>query len=124
MAWFFLVLASVLETFWTFTLKALDMKKVFAIRPATLFTEESGRAILPLILYILLGLGNVLAITRAMKDIPAGTAFAVWMGLALVMIKTVDIFYFKEDTSTLQIFFTACVLVGIVGLRWLEVKPA
>ncbi|MCW3128358.1 MAG: hypothetical protein JWO03_4016 [Bacteroidetes bacterium] len=124
MAWFFLVLASVLETLWTFTLKVLDMKKVFTIRPATLFTAESGAALLPLALYIILGLSNVLAITRAMKEIPAGTAFAVWMGLALIMIKTVDIFYFKEATSMLQIFFTTCVLVGIVGLRWLEVRPA
>jgi quaternary ammonium compound-resistance protein SugE len=124
MAWLFLVLASVLETLWTFTLKALDMKKVFAIRPATLFTMESGAALLPLALYIILGLSNVLAITRAMKEIPAGTAFAVWMGLALIMIKAVDIFYFKEATSVLQLFFTTCVLVGIIGLRWLEVKPA
>ncbi|MBS1625319.1 MAG: hypothetical protein JST83_14930 [Bacteroidetes bacterium] len=123
-AWIFLFLASVLETCWTFTLKALDMKKVFAIRPATLFTAESGMALLPLIMYIVLGLSNVLAITRAMKEIPAGTAFAVWMGLALVMIKAVDVLYFKEGVSFQQIAFTACILVGIVGLKYYDTSAA
>ena len=118
--WLFLILASCLETCWTFTLKVLDMKKVFAIRPATLFTIQSGKALLPLALYIILGLSNVLAITRAMKSIPAGTAFAVWMGLALVMIKAVDMLYFKEGVSYQQIFFTALVLIGIVGLKWYD----
>ena len=118
--WAFLFLASILEACWTFTLKALDMKKVFAIRPATLFTAEAGMALLPLALYIILGLSNVLAVTKAMKTIPAGTAFAVWMGLALVLIKVADIFYFKEETSFLQILFTSFILIGIVGLRWIE----
>jgi quaternary ammonium compound-resistance protein SugE len=122
--WIFLFLASIFEACWTFTLKALDMKKVFAIRPSTLFTMESGKALLPLALYIILGLSNVLAVTKAMKTIPAATAFAVWMGLALILIKIVDVLYFKEGTSALQIIFTGCILVGIVGLRWIEAKPA
>lgn len=123
-AWLFLFLASILETCWTFTLKALDMKKILAIRAASLFTAESGMALLPLILYIVLGLSNVLAITRAMKEIPAGTAFAVWMGLALVMIKAVDVLYFKEGVSFPQIAFTACILIGIVGLKYYDTSAA
>lgn len=124
MAWFFLIIASCMEVCWTFTLKLLDMKSIFRIRPSNFFTPESGAAILPLIGYIVFGLLNILAITRAMKDIPAGTAFAVWMGLAMVMIKIVDIVYFKQPWSSMQIVFTSLVLIGIVGLKVFDVKPA
>jgi quaternary ammonium compound-resistance protein SugE len=122
-SWLFLLLASVLETLWTFALKAMDGKRILAIRFGTLFTLESGKALLPLALYIILGLGNVLAITRAMKTIPAGTAFAIWMGLALVLIKSVDVLYFKQGISYQQIFFTALILIGIVGLKWHDTSP-
>ena len=116
-AWLCLLLASCLEVCWIYTLKLLDMKKIIHIKPAHLFTKESFMTILPLIGYIIFGLSNVIAITRAMKTIPAGTAFAVWMGLALVATKVIDILYFKQPYTIWQLGFTALVLIGIVGLK-------
>jgi quaternary ammonium compound-resistance protein SugE len=55
-----------------------------------------------------------------MKTIPAGTAFAVWMGLALVATKFIDILYFKQPYNAQQLIFTVFVLVGIIGLKWFE----
>ena len=119
-AWFYLLIASCLEVCWIYTLKLLDMKKIFQIKPATLFTIESWNALLPLIGYIVFGLCNVLAITKAMKTIPAATAFGVWMGLALVLTKTIDILYFKQEYTIQQLIFTFLILIGIVGLKWFE----
>jgi quaternary ammonium compound-resistance protein SugE len=119
-AWICLLIASCLEVCWIYTLKLLDMKKIIHIKPSELFTMQSFKTILPLIGYIVFGLSNVLAITKAMKTIPAGTAFAVWMGLALVATKIIDILYFKQPYNTQQIVFKLLVLVGIVGLKWFD----
>jgi quaternary ammonium compound-resistance protein SugE len=119
-AWLFLLIASCLEVCWIYTLKVLDMKKIIHIKPAELFTKQSLLAILPLVGYIIFGLSNVIAITKAMKTISAGTAFAVWMGLALVATKMIDILYFKQPYNTHQIVFTLLVLIGIVGLKWFD----
>ena len=119
--WVYLLLASCLEVCWIYTLKVLDMKRIFAIKPATMLHElEPWKALLPLLGYIVFGLCNVLAITKAMKTIPAGTAFAVWMGLALVATKFIDILYFKQPYNVQQLIFTVFVLVGIIGLKWFE----
>jgi quaternary ammonium compound-resistance protein SugE len=120
-AWLCLLLASCLEVCWIYTLKVLDMKKIAHIKPATLFKEAAPwEALLPLIGYIVFGLSNVIAISRAMKTIPAATAFAVWMGLALVLTKTIDILYFKQAYNVQQLIFTFLILVGIVGLKWFD----
>jgi len=119
--WLYLLLASCLEVCWIYTLKVLDMKRIFAIKPAAMLHDsEPWHALLPLLGSIIFGLCNVLAITKAMKTIPAGTAFAVWMGLALVATKFIDIVYFKQPFTIQQLIFTALVLIGIIGLKWFE----
>lgn len=120
-AWLYLFIASCLEVCWIYTLKVLDMKKIAQIKPLTLFTGlDSWKVLLPLIGYIVFGLSNVIAISKAMKTIPAGTAFAAWMGLALVATKAIDILYFKQPYNIQQLVFTFLVLVGIVGMKWFE----
>lgn len=121
MAWIYLVIASCLEVCWIYTLKVLDMKKIALIRPPDLFHGVAAwKTLLPLIGYIIFGLSNVIAISKAMKTIPAGTAFAAWMGLALVATKAIDILYFKQPYNYQQLVFTFLVLVGIVGMKWFE----
>jgi len=120
-AWVYLFIASCLEVCWIYTLKVLDMKKITEIKPSTLSTESAPwLALLPLIGYIVFGLSNVICISKAMKTIPAGTAFAVWMGLALVATKAIDILYFKQAYNAQQLVFIFLILVGIVGLKWYE----
>ena len=120
-AWVYLFAASCLEVCWIYTLKVLDMKKIVHIKPLTFFTGlESWKTLLPLIGYIVFGLCNVIAISKAMKTIPAGTAFAIWMGMALVATKAIDILYLKQPYNAQQLIFTLLILVGIVGLKWFE----
>jgi quaternary ammonium compound-resistance protein SugE len=117
-AWLYLLIASCLEVCWIYSLKFLDMKKIIHIKPATLFQGyEAWFTILPLVGYIVFGLSNVIFISMGMKTIPPPTAFAVWMGLAMVLSKIVDIFIFKEPYNIPQIIFTVVVLIGIIGLK-------
>ena len=120
-AWIYLLVASCFEVCWIYSLKWLDMKRIAQIKPSTLVGSiEPWQALFPLLGYIAFGLGNIYFFSQAMKTIQASTAFAVWMGLALVFSKGVDILVFKEAYNMQQLFFTLLVLLGIIGLKWFE----
>jgi quaternary ammonium compound-resistance protein SugE len=120
-AWIYIVIASCFEVCWIYSLKSLDMKKIAQIKPAEMIgTLAPWQALLPLVGYIIFGLGNIYFFSQSMKTIPASTAFAVWMGLALVFSKMADIFLFKADYNPQQILFTGVILIGIIGLKWFE----
>ena len=120
-AWVYLFIASCFEVCWIFSLKMLDMKKIGQIRFSTVFSDpKPWEALLPLLGYIAFGLGNIYFFSQSMKTIQASTAFAVWMGLALIFSKAVDVLVFKQAYNTQQLIFTFVVLVGIIGLKWFE----
>ncbi len=120
-AWVYLCIASCFEVCWIFSLKMLDMKKIGQIRLSSFLSDaKPWEALLPLVGYIAFGLGNIYFFSQSMKYIQASTAFAVWMGLALIFSKAVDILVFKEAYNIQQLIFTFVVLIGIVGLKWFE----
>jgi quaternary ammonium compound-resistance protein SugE len=97
------------------------MKKIATIKVTTLFSDyHAWQPILPLLGYIFFGLGNIYFFSLAMKDIPASTAFAVWMALALIFTKVVDVVIFQQPYNLQQIVFTILILIGIVGMKWYE----
>ena len=113
-----LLLASLFEIAWTFSLRFMSVKKLKTLHWRGFFNQQGSWAILaPFIGYILFGLANVYFISQAMKDIPASTALAVWMGTALVGIKLVEIFYFKTSYDWVQFIYIGLILIGIVGLK-------
>jgi len=71
----------------------------------------------PFLGYLVFGLGNVYCISIAMKDIPASTCLAVWMGTALVGVKLVEILLLKMPYNGWQFLFIGFILIGIVGLK-------
>ncbi|MBS1663276.1 MAG: hypothetical protein JST68_19690 [Bacteroidetes bacterium] len=118
MAWVYLFFASLLEIAWTFSLKFMSVKKLRAIPLKGFLTQPSNWSVLvPFIGYVVFGVGNVVFFSMAMKEIPASTALAVWMGTALVGVKLVELFFFKGSVDFLQVFYMALILVGVVGLK-------
>lgn len=118
MAWLYLFLASLFEIAWTFSLRFLSIKKFKAIQWRHFFSQPSNMAALwPFLGYVVFGLFNVYFISQAMKDIPASTALAVWMGTALVGVKLIEILFFKTPYDVWQFFYIGLILVGIVGLK-------
>jgi quaternary ammonium compound-resistance protein SugE len=118
MAWIYLLIASVFEIAWTFSLRFMNVKKIKAIQWRSFFTQPGNWAIIaPFAGYIIFGLGNVYCISVAMKEIPASTALAVWMGTALIGVKLVEILFFKEAYDFYQFLYIGFILVGIVGLK-------
>ena len=120
-AWVYLFIASCMEVCWIFCLKWMDMKKISQIKFLTIFTDiQPWITLLPFLGYIFFGLSNIYFFSQSMKTIQASTAFAVWMGLALIFSKVVGVLVFKEPYNAQQLIFTFVVLIGIIGLKWFE----
>jgi quaternary ammonium compound-resistance protein SugE len=117
--WLYLIVAAVFETCWLYSLKFLDMKQVTAVRPALLM-QDTGlwKVFLPLTGYIVFGLCNIYFFSSAMKGIQASTAFAVWMAVARIFAKAMDLLVFGEPLNYPQLFFMTLLLVGIIGLKY------
>jgi multidrug transporter EmrE-like cation transporter len=59
-------------------------------------------------------------LTMALKTLPMGYTNAVWAGASTFFVYVVGALWFKEKTSLLEFFFVACILVGIIGLNFLQ----
>jgi quaternary ammonium compound-resistance protein SugE len=117
-AWLYLLLASVMEVCWNYSLKYTSVAKIKALDWSQFFTNSTGIAtLLPAIGYVAFGVANVFFFSKALNVIPASTAFAIWMGVALVGIKIVDTLVLKEAFQWAHVFYIGCILVGIIGLK-------
>ncbi len=124
MAWLYLFIASLCEIGWTICVKLVDIKKIGAIPWLHFFkdTNTNFLVLLPLLGYIVLGALNIVFFYLASKQIPISTAMAVWLGTALIGVKLVDVFVFKQGYTFSQIFFFALILVGLIGLKSSDAK--
>jgi len=61
--------------------------------------------------------GSMTLLYLAMKQLPAGTAYAVWTGIGAIGVATVGILVFKEPATLARIGFLTLILLGIIGLK-------
>lgn len=101
MSWILLVVAGLLEVGWAIGLK---------------YTEGFTRPIPS----ILTGMGIVSSmalLSYAARDLPIGTAYAVWVGIGALGAAVLGIFLFKEPVTPARVVFLSMLLVAIVGLK-------
>src|SRR5882757_6625439 len=111
MAWVYLVVASLFEIFWTFSLKFMNVKRLRTISwHSFFFRRENWEILAPFACYVIF-------VSMAMKQIPASTALAVWMGLTLLGAKLAEIYFFKQPSDVYQFIYMSLILAGIVGLK-------
>ena len=101
MAWLFLVLAGLLEIIWAFALKQADGL-------TRLWPSVIGISIAMLSL-ILLGL--------SLKQLPVGTAYAVWVGIGVFGVAIFGMVFLREQVSVARILFLLLIGIGVAGLR-------
>lgn len=104
MAFIFLILAGILEIGW-----AVGMK----------YTNNFTK-LMPTSLTIISMIFSLYFLSLAMKDIPLGTAYAIWTGIGIVGTCVLGIILFGESTSILKFIFIGCILVGIIGLKLIK----
>jgi quaternary ammonium compound-resistance protein SugE len=66
----------------------------------------------PLVSFVLLA--------TALKSLPVGTAYAVWVGVGALGVALTGIIALGECASLLRLAFLALILIGIVGLKLVE----
>ncbi|MCT7466084.1 quaternary ammonium compound efflux SMR transporter SugE [Aliarcobacter sp. ERUVET-7] len=102
MSWTILFLAGIFEIFWAVGLKYSDgFTKLFP----TIFT-----IVTMIISFYLLSL--------ALKALPIGTAYAVWVGIGTVGTVIAGIMLFGESMSLIRVMSILFILIGIVGLKF------
>jgi quaternary ammonium compound-resistance protein SugE len=101
MAWLILFLAGLFEVGWAVGLKYTDG---FTRPWPTLATAVSMAISL-----WLLGI--------AMKSLPLGTSYAVWVGVGTVGTVILGIVLFNEPANALRLISVGLILAGIIGLK-------
>ena len=104
MNWFLLILSGCIELGFTFCLskasKAIGVEKgIWSV---------GAVAALSLSLFL---------ITKVIKTLPIGTAYAVWTGIGAVGTVLIGIIFFKEPVSFGRLFFVSTLILSIIGLR-------
>jgi quaternary ammonium compound-resistance protein SugE len=56
-------------------------------------------------------------VTKVLKTLPIGTAYAVWTGIGAVGTVLIGILFFKEPVSFGRLFFIFTLIVSIIGLK-------
>jgi quaternary ammonium compound-resistance protein SugE len=101
MAWFVLIVAGLLEIGWAVGLK---------------FTNGFTRP-LPTAATLVALVLSVALLAIAVRQLPLGTAYAVWTGIGSVGTVIVGIYLFDEPATAARLFCIAAILGGIVGLK-------
>lgn len=104
MAWVILIGAGLLEIVWATALKYADG-----------FTR-----LWPSVIGIAFSLVSFVLLAVALKNLPVGTAYAVWVGIGVVGVAIAGMFAFGESASPLRLGFVAIILIGVIGLRIVE----
>lgn len=101
MNWIILIVAGLFEMAWAIGLKYSDgLTKIWP----TVFT-----AVTMIISVVLLG--------YAMKSLPVGTAYAVWVGVGAVGTVILGILLMDDPVTAGRLLSLALIIVGIIGLR-------
>lgn len=58
----------------------------------------------------------------ALKQLPLGTAYAMWTGFGIVGTSILGIFLFNEKLSAAQVICLILIVIGIAGLKLLGAK--
>jgi quaternary ammonium compound-resistance protein SugE len=101
MNWLILVTAGLFEIVWAIGIKYTEGFSRFWPSVATLAAM--------LVSIVLLGI--------AMKSLPVGTAYAVWVGVGAVGTAIFGIILFGESASAMRLLSLGLIVIGIVGLK-------
>lgn len=99
--WALLIAAGVLEVVWATALKASDG-----------FSRRG-----PTALCIVAVLASFFLLARALKDLPAGTAYAVWTGIGALGVAILGVIWFGEALNPLKIGGVLLIVAGIAALK-------
>ncbi len=102
MCWIFLGLAGILEVVWALALK---------------YSDGFSR-LWPSVITILALVGSFWLLALAMRQLPVGTAYAVWTGIGATGAVIFGMLFLGEPVTLLRVVSLIAVVGGIVGLKF------
>ncbi len=101
MNWLILIIAGLLEVIWAITLKQ----------------TEGFTRLVPSLVTVATMAASFYLLSVAMRTLPLGTAYAVWVGIGAIGTGIAGILLFDEATTPLKLVSFVLVVGGFVGLR-------
>ena len=101
MAWVYLLIASLGE--------------IFGVMFINLYIQK--KSITRLLFLIVTFAFGFIFLALAMRDIPMGTAYAIWTGLGAAGAVLLGILFFKESAGWKRLGFLTLIIAGAVGLK-------
>jgi quaternary ammonium compound-resistance protein SugE len=101
MAWALVILAGLFETGFALSLKASNG-----------FTR-----LVPSILFIVFAAASFTLLATALRDLPVGSAYAVWTGIGVVGTAIAGMVWLDESTSVFKLVSIVLIVAGVVGLQ-------
>ena len=101
MAWFYLLIAGIAEIGW-----ALGMK----------YTDGSSKPVPTILTLAVMGV-SIVFLALAVKQLPLGTAYAVWTGIGTLGTVILGIWLFNEPSDLVRMLCIGLIIVGIIGLK-------
>jgi len=101
MAWVYLIVAGLFEIVWAIALKHADG-----------FTKPwpSALAVLGMIV-------SVVLLELSLRQLPVGTAYAVWTGIGTVGAAILGMMLFQEPATAIRMACIGLIVCGIAGLK-------
>lgn len=104
MSWLLLTGAGLLEIVWA-----------IALKQAGGFTR-----FWPSVIGIVSAVVSFIMLSLALKQLPVGTAYAVWVGIGALGVAIVGILALGESASPMRLGLLALILIGVIGLKLAE----
>ncbi|WP_326554790.1 DMT family transporter [Micromonospora sp. NBC_01813] len=101
MAWILLAVAGVLETGFA-----------LALKQSAGFTR-----LVPSVFFVVFAAGSFGLLALALRDLPVGTAYAVWTGIGAAGTAIVGILWYGDPSHAARLVSIALIVAGVVGLR-------
>lgn len=104
MSWLILILSGALEAVWAAALH--------------LASNTAGwRQVAPALLFLIAVTASMAGLAIAMQSIPTGTAYAVWVGVGVVLTSAYAIVTKAERPTTARLFLLTGIAACVVGLK-------
>jgi len=106
MKWLLLIVAGIFEVCWAVGLKY----------------SQGFTKLVPSILTILGMIASFYFLSLALKNLPLGTAYAIWTGIGTVGTVILGIILFKEPIEIIRLICIGFIVIGIVGLKLVALR--
>lgn len=101
MAWWYLILAGLLEVGWAIGLKS----------------SQGFTRLWPSVATVVAMALSMLLLGLAVRTIPIGTGYVIWTGIGAVGAATLGMVLFGEPATAARMFCLGLILAGIIGLK-------